>query len=144
MSLADLATYLKAQQEAHPNNQSLWGVFDIDLVAVGDTDRINDREWEYAWFDTDECDLIEYWEDMFDALETVAQGDDEVTVNGTKYERLTMMHVPRLITVFLSRSAALRFIDGGLHEFRAASVKSISLKRNAEMQEVRQLIANTF
>lgn len=145
MSLADLAKKLKEQDEMAPKCAYLWGVYDTDLVAVGNVDRIGDREWEYVWFDTDGTeDLIESDDELFDALDLVSQGDDLVTVNNTEYERLTAIHVPKLVSVFFSRQEARLFIDKRRHEFRKPYIESIYLKHNSEMLEVRQLIANTF
>lgn len=145
MSLADLAIDLRKQEERAPNNQILFCVYDIELVAIGDTDRINDADWEYGWFDCDDCVLIERDDDMFDALDLVADGEVTVTINNRKYERLNLLHVPKLVSVFLTNQAANRFIHGGRHEFRKPYVKALTIdRRNVEMRDVRSLIANTF
>lgn len=145
MTLADLASNLKRLDSLNPNNPKLYCVFDIDLVAVGDTDRINDKDWEFAWFCNSDPTLYEHTTDMFNALEQVSEGDDELNINGEEYEKLKMLRVKKLVSVFFTYQAAQRFIDGGRHEFREPYVEAIPLdRRNVEMRNVLSLIANTF
>lgn len=145
MSLADLSSKLKRLDSLYSNNPKLFCVFDTDLVPI-DASRSYDFKIEDVWFDESGTEPFIYDDDeLFDALDLVSNGGDEVVIDDVEYSKLEMACVPKLISVFFTVEAAQKFIDGGRHEFRKPYIEAITIdRRNAEMLEVRSLIANTF
>lgn len=142
VNLADLASDIKAQ-DAAGRTPCLWCVYGIDLHPC-DPDRTGDYGYEYAWYDSSDPGLYEDGDEMFDALELVSQGDDTVTVNGNEYEKLCLSRIPKIVTVCLTRQAAINYMESNRHNLKQPFVGAISLNRNKEMQGVREFIANTF
>lgn len=148
MSLVNLtktATELKRLNEVSSYRQ-LFCVYEIDLVCANEEGRFSGfYKTEEIWLlDDGEGDTYEHWEDRFKALEELADGDNEVTVNDNEYIKLTVMLVPKFVTACFTSEAAYEYIERSKHRLNRPYVETTDLKQNAEMLGIRNFITDTF
>ena len=145
VNLAKTATELKRLNDG-TNYRQLFCVYAIDLVCANEEGRFSGfYKTEEIWvLDDGDGETYESWEDRFTALEELADGDNEVTVNDDKYIKLTVMLVPKFVTACFTHEAAIDYIERSKHELKRPYVETVNLKRNAEMLGIRNFITDTF
>ena len=145
VNLAETATELKRLNDISSYRQ-LFCVYAVDLVCANEEGRFSGfYKTEEIWLDDDgEGDFYEEGEDRFVALDELADGDNEVTVNDSKYLKLTVMLVPKFVTACFTHEAAIDYIERSKHELKRPYVATTNLKRNAEMLGIRNFITDTF
>lgn len=145
VNLAKTATELKRLNDIGSYRQ-LFCVYEIDLVCANEEGRFSGfYKTEEIWLNDDgEGDFNEDWEDRFTALEELADGDNELTVNDSNYIKLTMMLVPKFVTACFTHEAATDYIERSKHELNRPYIETTNLKRNAEMLGIRNFITDTF
>lgn len=148
MSLVNLtktASELKRLNDLSSSRQ-LFCVYEIDLVCANEEGRFSGfYKTEDIWLlDDGEGDTYENWEDRFTALEELADGANEVTVNDAEYIKLTVMLVPRFVTACFTHKAATAYIERSKHRLNRPYVETTDLKGNAEILGIRNFITDTF
>lgn len=145
VNLAKTATELKRLNDISSYKQ-LFCVYAIDLVCANEEGRFSGfYKTEEIWLlDNGEGETYESGEDRFHALEELADGDNEVTVNDDEYIKLTVMLVPKFVTACFTHEAAADYIERSKHELNRPYIETTDLKRNAEMIGLRNFITDTF
>lgn len=118
-----------------------------DLVSVPVDDRITNTEFKIVdgWLD-EECDFYENYggtAERYQALTTLANGADSVTINGERYENKYVMKIPVFITACFTRVGAENYLKANGHNLNQPYIYVHSLNRNQEMIGLRKFI-NTF
>lgn len=145
VNLTNTATELKRLNEVSSYRQ-LFCVYEIDLVCANEEGRFSGFYLtEEVWLlDDGEGDTYENWEDRFTALEELADGANEVTVNDDEYIKLTVMLVPKFVTACFTSEAAHAYIERSKSKLNRPYVETTDLKQNAEMLGIRNFITDTF
>lgn len=145
VNLTDTATELKRINSVGSYRQ-LFCVYEIDLVCANEEGRFSGfYKTEDIWLlDDGEGDTYEDWEDRFTALEELADGANEVTVNDAEYIKLTVMLVPRFVTACFTHEAAADYVERRKCGLNRPYIETTDLKQNAEMLGIRNFITDTF
>ena len=145
VNLSKTATELKRLNDISSYRQ-LFCVYEIDFVCANEEGRFSDfYKTEETWLlDDGEGDTYESGEDRFNALEELADGANEVTVNDDEYIKLTVMLVPKFVTACFTHEAATAYIERRKHGLNRPYIETTDLKQNAEMLGIRNFITDTF
>lgn len=145
VNLTDTATELKRLNDVSSYRQ-LFCVYEVDLVCANEEGRFSGfYKTEEIWLlDDGEGDTYEDWEDRFTALEELADGANEITVNDDEYIKLTVMLVPKFVTACFTHEAATAYIERSKHRLKRPYIETANLKGNAEMLGIRNFITDTF
>ena len=104
-----------------------------------------DKDYENDGYDWACLADQESWSDgdaFHDALDTFANdlGEDEITINGSEYEKVYYRFQERTVTTCFTREQAQRYIDENRHNLKNPSIYVESFNRNPEMLAVRELL----
>lgn len=96
----------------------------------------------YEWFCSEQQEGFDCDDDMYDALNTIAEytGEDEVNMNGDTYQKCYYRDEERTVTTCLTREHAQDYIDGNRHNLKNPFIYVESFNRNPEMLAVRELL----
>ena len=104
-----------------------------------------DKDYENDGYDWACLADQESWSDgdaFHDALDTFANdlGEDEITINGSEYEKVYYRFQERTVTTCFTREQAQRYIDENRHNLKNPFIYVESFNRNPEMLAVRELL----
>ena len=104
-----------------------------------------DKDYENDGYDWACLADQESWSDgdaFHDALDTFANdlGEDEITINGSEYEKVNYRFQERTVTTCFTREQAQRYIDENRHNLKNPFIYVESFNRNPEMLAVRELL----
>ena len=146
VNLAEVSANLKAFDKHTLTPISLFCIYEIDLVAANEEGRFSDRyDTEYVWFNEEGTEsYVENWEDEYSALDTLAGGDNSITVNHYSYVRFQVMRIPVFVTAFLTLEGAQNYMRRNIVRLKRPYIKEIPMLGNAEMLGIRNFITDTF
>ena len=143
MSLIDLKKV--AQDIASQDNRStanpLYCIYDIEYAVI-DNEYSSRFDTQEVWVSDEGCILSES-DQEFNALNALCDGD-EITVNGTRYNKLTHSKIPRFVTACLTEVGANAYLKANGHNLNEPYIYVHSLNRNEEMIGLRDFITDTF
>ena len=104
-----------------------------------------DKDYENDGYDWACLADQESWSDgdaFHDALDTFANdlGEDEITINGSEYEKVYYRFQERTVTTCFTREQAQRYIDENRHNLKNPFIYVESFNRNPEMLAMRELL----
>jgi len=97
---------------------------------------------DYEWFCGGQQEGFDCDDDMYDALNTIAEytGEDEVNMNGDTYQKCYYRDEERTVTACFTREQAQRYIDENRHNLKNPFIYVESFNRNPEMIAMRELL----
>lgn len=129
INLKQLAENIKTQ-DSRSTSSPLFCVYDIGYV-VHDDDYSSSFDTEEVWVD-DEGNSFSKNDGEFKALETLCDGN-EITVDGTRYNKICRSLIPRFVTACFTEAGANDYLDADGHNLNRPYIHVHSLNRNAEM-----------
>ena len=143
MSLVDLRKIAQniVSQDCRSTASPFYCVYDVEYVII-DSEYSSRFDTRSVWVSDEGVDFSK-GDKEFDALE-VFGADDEVTIDGTKYNKILQSIIPRFVTACLTEVGANNYLEANGHNLNQPYIYVHSLNRNAEMIGLRNHLCDTY
>ena len=140
INLKQLSENIKGQDN-RSTASPLYCIYDVEYVVI-DSEYSSRFDTQYVWVSDEGCSYSED-DSEFDALEVLC-GDNEITIDGIKYEKVRQSIVPRFVTACLTEVGANNYLQANGQNLSKPYIYVHSLNRNDEMIGLRNFITDTF
>lgn len=129
INLKQLSENIKTQ-DSRSTSSPFYCIYELESVFI-DSEYSSRFKTEYVWVSDEGCDFTKD-DKEFESLNFLCDGD-EITVDGTRYNKSCRSLIPRFVTACFTEAGANDYLDADGHNLNRPYIHVHSLNRNAEM-----------